>query len=141
MPLEYLGIDFNTRRELHRDPTWPAARKAIELLDGSSVSMVRLSTLAGTSLSIGGGEAGQYVVSGIHSNGAATALLDPQSAGPAVGVRNGRSLGLFPSQMVVSKALVLRAAELFWRNGNFDTTLSWQASGARSERPEAVALP
>lgn len=128
MSLEYLGIDFTTKRELHRDPTWTAARDAIDLLDGLSVNMVRLSTVAGTSLMIGGGLDGQYVVSAIHSNGVSTALLDPLSDGPAIGIRNGRSFRAFPAQMVVSKALVIRAADLFWRKGNFDTNLSWRVA-------------
>ena len=126
MGLEFLCIDSGSARDLRRDPSWPSAREAIDLLDGDAVSMVRLSTVAGTSLSIGGGRNDQYVVSAIHSSGAATTLLHPGSTGPAVDIKHGRSRTAFPSDMVVPKTLVLRAAELFWRNGNFDSALTWK---------------
>lgn len=126
MGLEFLCIDSDSKKDLRRDPSWPSAREAIELLDGEAVSMVRLSTVAGTSLSIGGGRDGQYVVSAVHSSGVTKSLLDPFSTGPAVHVKHGRTMTAFPPDRVVPKTLVLRAAELFWRNGNFDSALTWQ---------------
>jgi hypothetical protein len=132
MALEYLGIESDTQRELHRDPTWEAALSAIDLLGGEHASVVRLSTLAGTSLSIGGGDGGRYVVHGLRCNGASTSLLDPSSLGPDIGVRDGRCERVFPSKMIVGKALVLRAAELFYKRGAFDSALSWDTAGVPS---------
>jgi hypothetical protein len=111
MPLEYLGIDFTTRRELTRDPSWDAAATAIDLLGGEDVRLVRLSTRAGTSLSIGGGTDGRYDVRGVRCTGVGTSLLDPANGGAEV-----------------PKAVVLRVAALFYRDGRFDATLSWGAA-------------
>lgn len=138
MPLEFLSIDFNVRREMHRDPTWAQVRSAIDLLDGKAVSMVRLSTLAGTSLSIGGGQDDQYVVSGLRGSGASTPLMDPVQTGEDVGVREGRADRVFAANMVVTKALVIRAAEVFFRNGSFDPALSWDTT-SHDSAPSAAA--
>lgn len=132
MALEFLCIDSASGRDLRRDPTWTSARDAIDLLDGENVTMVRLSTRAGTSLSVGGGGNDHFVVSGIHSSGSTTSLLAPQSAGPTIDIKHGRSVSAFAPDKIVSKALVLRAAEVFWRNGNFDSALCWSPSDTKS---------
>jgi hypothetical protein len=102
------------------DPTWEEVEKAIRTLNNRDVNDVYLSADAEDDeefLCIGGGD-GRYVVTGAFEETFPTVVDPGRGSGEEPLVVGGQE-GSYPSRMIVSLDVALRAARSYYESGTF----------------------
>ena len=109
------------------DPTWEEIEKGIRALNNRDVNDVYLYADAENDeefLCIGGGD-GRYVVTGAYEESFPT-VVDPERGGEELLVVGGQE-GSYPSRMIVSLDVALRAARSYFESGTFGGGgLTWE---------------
>ena len=126
--LEWHGTDL--RDQVVEHPSLEAVREAVRALDANVRNDVYLRLHADTPapwLCVGGG-AGRYVVTGALDDVTFPTLADPLREGaPEEYVLVGGQTGNYPGHWVHPLDTALRAAEHFWRTGEFGGAgLTWE---------------
>lgn len=110
------------------DPTWSEVEKGIRALNNGDVNDVYLYADAENDeefLGIGGGD-GRYVVTGAFEETFPT-VVDPGRSGGEESLVVGGQEGSYPSRMIVSLDVALRAARSYYESGKFGGGgLTWE---------------
>jgi hypothetical protein len=112
--------------EFIENPDWSQIEVAIRELDGKSKTLVTLGVDDETYMTIGGGEAGKYVVSVTFDNVSFHNLVDLSKPDSTEKLVIGGQEGIYPAKMCVDLLRCLLAARTFAESGKLDELLCWQ---------------
>jgi hypothetical protein len=105
---------------------WSQIEAAIRELNGKSKTLVTLGVDDETYMTIGGGEAGKYVVSVTFDNVSFHNLVDLSKPDSTEKLVIGGQEGIYPAKMCVDLLRCLLAARTFAESGKLDELLCWQ---------------
>lgn len=112
-----------------REPAWSEVAAAIDALDGAmhnDLYLIPDAERPETYLCIGGGAGGRYLVTGGVANDRFPTLIDPtRPSSPASAIVIGGQESQYPENWLVDREMALRAAQAYWRAGEFDERLRW----------------
>lgn len=112
--------------EFIENPNWSQIEAAIRKLDGKSKTLVTLGVDDETYMTIGGGEAGKYVISVTFDNLSFHNLVDLTKPDGTEKLVIGGQEGIYPAKMCVDLLRCLLAARTFAESGKLDSLLVWQ---------------
>jgi hypothetical protein len=112
--------------EFIENPDWSQIEVAIRELDGKSKTLVTLAADDETYMTIGGGEAGKYVISVTFDNLSFHNLVDLTKPDGTEKLVIGGQEGIYPAKICVDLLRCLLAARTFAELGKLDELLCWQ---------------
>ena len=112
--------------EFIENPDWNQIEAAIRELNGKSKTLVTLGVDDETYMTIGGGEAGKYIVSVTFDNINFHNLVDLSKSDSTEKLVIGGQEGIYPAKMCVDLLRCLLAARTFAESGKLDELLCWQ---------------
>jgi hypothetical protein len=98
---------------------------AIDALNGKNKTLVGLSYSEDTYLTVGGGNEGRYVVTG-NKGDTIYNLMNPSSGSGKIEIVAGGQGGIFDEKLCINKTAVIQASLFFYKNVDFDKSLSWE---------------
>ena len=108
--------------------SWNLIETAIRELDGKSKTLATLATDSEAYLTIGGGEAGKYLVTVTFDNLVFYNLVNTVANEEEIeSILVGGQAGDYPAKMCVDLPSCLLAARTFTHSGELDPLLSWEA--------------
>lgn len=133
---EWLGrVDDRLALTLHADgtsgpcsPTWGLVLHALLAMDGQEKTLTCLELPNGTTLMVGGGNDGRYLVSILvdPETQESHVLTDPTATGPNAELCCGGQTAAYPAPWCVDLRLVLDAARHFISHGGMAPELTWE---------------
>ncbi|GAB4185424.1 MAG: hypothetical protein Fur006_23900 [Coleofasciculaceae cyanobacterium] len=105
---------------------WSQSEAAIRELNGKSKTLVTLGVGDETYMTIGGGEAGKYVVSVTFDNVSFHNLVDLSKPDSTEKLVIGGQEGIYPAKMCIDLLRCLLATRTFAESGKLDELLCWQ---------------
>jgi hypothetical protein len=112
--------------EFIENPDWRQIEAAIRELKGKSKTLVTLGADDETYMTIGGGEAGKYVISVTFDNLSFHNLVDLTKPDGTEKLVIGGQEGIYPAKICVDLLRCLLAARTFAESGELDRLLVWQ---------------
>ena len=119
-------VDSTNESQFIENPDWSQIEAAIRELNGKSKTLVTLGVDDETYMTIGGGEAGKYVVSVTFDNINFHNLVDLSKSDGTEKLVVGGQEGIYPAKMCVDLLRCLLAARTFAESGKLDELLCWQ---------------
>ncbi|MBD2310119.1 hypothetical protein H6G20_00285 [Desertifilum sp. FACHB-1129] len=116
-----------TEENFIENPSWDLIEIAIRELDGKSKTLVTLGTDSEAYLTVGGGEAGKYIVTATFDNLDFYNLVNSAADGEIESILIGGQAGDYPAKMHVDLLSCLLAARTFTHSGELDSLLTWEA--------------
>jgi hypothetical protein len=120
------GVGNRNESDFIENPYWSQIEAAIHELDGKIKTLVTLGANDDTYMTIGGGEAGKYVVSVTFDNISFHNLVDLSKPDATEKLVVGGQEGIYPAKMCVDLLRCLLAARTFAESGELDRLLVWQ---------------
>ncbi|MEP0809635.1 Imm1 family immunity protein [Coleofasciculus sp. FACHB-SPT9] len=119
-------INNKLKSELIKDANWSQIEAAIRELDGKSKTLVTLGADDETYMSIGGGEAGKYIVTVTFDTLNFHVLIEPSKPDETEKLVVGGQEGIYPAKMCVDLLRCLLAARTFTETGKLEPLLAWE---------------
>ena len=111
---------------LIENPTWQQIESALCQLNGTTQTLVTLGVDEETYMSIGGGEAGKYIVNVTLDGMTFYNLVDRSSSELLEELVVGGQLGNYPAKMRTNLQTALLAAKTFALKGELDESVTWE---------------
>lgn len=111
---------------LIENPGWQQIESAICQLNGTTQTLVTLGVDEETYMSIGGGEAGKYIVNVTLNGMTFYNLVDRSSSEFIERLVVGGQLGNYPAKMLTNLQTALLAAKTFAGTGELDESFTWE---------------
>lgn len=111
---------------LIENPSWIEIEQAIRELNGKSQTLVTLGADDETYMTIGGGEAGKYIVNVTFDNISFTNLVDLSKPEKLEKLVVGGQEGNYPAKICVNLQTVLLAAKTFAELGKLEPSVIWE---------------
>ncbi|OKH40415.1 hypothetical protein NIES2119_01975 [[Phormidium ambiguum] IAM M-71] len=108
------------------NPSWQEIETAILELNGKSKTLVTLGADEETYMSIGGGEAGKYIVNVTFDNMSFYNLVNFSKSQEIETLVVGGQAGDYPAKMCVDLQIVLLAAKTFAELGKLEESVTWE---------------
>jgi len=108
------------------NPSWQEIETAIIELNGKSKTLVTLGTDEETYMSIGGGEAGKYIVNVTFDNMSFYNLVNFSKSEQIEKLVVGGQVGDYPEKMCMNLQTVLLATKTFAQLGKLEKSVNWE---------------
>lgn len=113
---------------LLENPTWPEIELAICELNGQTQTLVTLGADEATYMSIGGGEAGKYIVNVTFDGMNFYNLVDRSQPEQIEQLAIGGQLGNYSAKLCVDLQTALLVGKTFAQSGKLEESVTWEDS-------------
>lgn len=108
------------------NPTWQQIEATICELNGKNQTLVTLGSDEESYMSIGGGEAGKYIVNVTFDGVTFYNLVDRSQTDRVESLVVGGQLGNYPAKLLANLDSVLLVAKSFAQTGKLEESLTWE---------------
>lgn len=119
-------VDNKDEGDFIENPSWQEIETAILELNGKSKTLVTLGADEETYMSIGGGEAGKYIVNVTFDNMSFYNLVNFSKSEQIETLVVGGQAGDYPAKMCVDLQTVLLAGKTFVELGKLEESVTWE---------------
>ncbi|NEO28268.1 MAG: hypothetical protein F6K03_15645 [Kamptonema sp. SIO4C4] len=108
------------------NPTWQQIEGTICQLNGETQTLVTLGADEASYMSIGGGQANQYIVNVTFDGMTFYNLVDPAQPEQIKSLVIGGQLGNYPAKLCTDLPTALKAARTFAESGELEDSVRWE---------------
>lgn len=119
-------VDNKDEGDFIENPSWQEIETAILELNGKSKTLVTLGADEETYMSIGGGEAGKYIVNVTFDNISFYNLVNFSKSEQIEKLVVGGQVGDYPEKMCMNLQTVLLATKTFAELGKLEKSVNWE---------------
>jgi len=124
---KHLSIEDGDAYELVTDPEWERVGEAIKEMNGKEHTIICLEGESKVHMTIGGGP-DVFVVYATGDQETFFAAVDPGKSGGSVELTVGQQTNKYPTELLVGKDAVLKAAKLFVETGELEPNVYWRST-------------
>ena len=124
---KHLSIEDGDAYELVTDPEWERVGEAIKEMNGKEHTIICLEGERKTHMTIGGGP-DVFVVYATGDQETFFTAVEPGKSGGSVEITVGQQTNKYPTELLVGKDIVLKAAKLFTETGKLEPNVHWRST-------------